>query len=255
MKKDNLYDMTDIHLHYDESRRLPDKTLRLWLDTISRYLPKESIGTIIDLGCGTGRFVESLSTNFSAKVYGIDPSQKMLLKAKEGVSLPSIEFLQGMAEDIPLNNGVTDLIFLSMVYHHLKDRYKAICEFKRVLKKSGLICIRTSTVDSMDSYIWMRFFPNAHQIELARAPSRKGLIDIFQTNGFELNTHTIVHQLFAENPHEYVQKIGLRGLSSLKAITDDEFQNGLVQLKQYCREQETEEAIYEEIDLFIFNSK
>jgi ubiquinone/menaquinone biosynthesis C-methylase UbiE len=108
-------------------------------------------------------------------------------------------FVQGSAENIPLADGVTDLVFLSMVYHHLQGKGQAVCEFKRVLKAGGLLCIRTSTQESMDSYLWLRFFPGAREIELGRAPSRKGMTDFLQGHGFAPQGHTIVRQLFAEN--------------------------------------------------------
>ena len=74
------YDQTDIHLRYRQSRRLPQKTMTLWLDTIARYVNQEEIKTIIDLGCGTGRFTKALADHFAAKVYGIDPSSKRFFR-------------------------------------------------------------------------------------------------------------------------------------------------------------------------------
>lgn len=246
------YDQSDIHLSYEKSRRLPAETVRLWLETISRYVPQDSIKTIIDLGCGTGRFTQALSDHFSAQVFGIDLSHKMLTTALRSISSPLTELVQGTAEGLPFYDGMADLIFLSMVYHHIQDKGKTISEFTRVLKDSGYLCTRTSTVDSLDSYPWLQFFPSARQIEVARTPSRKGITEVLQANGFELKGHSIVYQFFAENLREYFEKISLRGLSSLKAITDDEFQEGLVRLEKYCREKEKGEAVFEDIDLFIF---
>lgn len=248
------YDQTDMHVRYAESRRLPEETVTLWLETISKYIPHDSVKTIIDLGCGTGRFTEALSDHFSARVYGIDPSRKMLTTAKQSISAPLIGFAQGSAEYIPLADGVADLVFLSMVYHHIQDKGEAVREFKRVLRAGASLCIRTSTQESLDSYLWLRFFPGAREIEFGRIPSRGSMTNFVQGNGFELKGHTIVRQLFAENLHQYFEKISLRGISSLQAISDDEFQEGLIGLEKYCREQETGEAVFEDIDLFIFRS-
>lgn len=246
------YDQKDIHLRYGKSRRLPEETMALWLETISRYVPRDSTKTIIDLGCGTGRFTKGLSDHFSAKVYGIDLSQKMLTVARQTLISPLIGFVQGTAESIPLADGVADLVFLSMVYHHIQHKSKAVCEIRRVLKGSGFLCIRTSTQDSVDSYLWLRFFPGARQIELTRAPSRRGITDFLQGNGFEVMEHTIVRQLFTVNLRDYFEKISLRGLSSLQAITDFEFHEGLIRLKKHCYEEETGEPVFEPIDLFLF---
>ena len=246
------YDQTDVHLNYDTSRKLPEESLKLWMDAISEYVPKELIKGIVDLGCGTARFSAALSNHSPAKVFGIDPSRNMLMTAKKAIALPSIEFAQESAEEIPLGNRVADLIFMSMVYHHIQDKTRAICEFKRVLRKDGFLCIRTSTADSIDSYPWVRFFPKARQIELARVPSRKGIAAFLKGDGFALHKHSVIQQRFAENHQQYFQKIGLRGLSSLKAITDAQFQDGMKAFERYCVEQEKESAVYEDIDLFIF---
>jgi ubiquinone/menaquinone biosynthesis C-methylase UbiE len=246
------YDQTDIHLRYGKSRKLPKTTMTLWMETISKYVSCDSMTTIIDLGCGTGRFTKPLSEHFSAKVYGIDPSWKMLMTAKQAISSPQIEFIQGSAENIPLQNGVADLVFLSMVYHHFQDKSKSVQEIARVLKAEGFLAIRTATVDSLDSYLYLQFFPEARRINLVTLPSREGLTNSLKSHGFELKRHTIVRQLLAENLHKYFKKISLRGLSDLAAIGDDAFYKGLVHLKEYCQEKDTKEAVYEDIDLFIF---
>jgi ubiquinone/menaquinone biosynthesis C-methylase UbiE len=246
------YDKTDIHLRYNESRKLPGETIKLWLEAISKYVAIDSINRIIDLGCGTGRFMEGLSNHFSAKVYGIDPSWNMLSMAKQTLISHKIEFIQGDAENIPLANDVADMIFLSMVYHHIKNKDKAIYEFRRILKAYGFLCIRTSTIDSLDSYPYLQFFPTALQINIEKLPSRDGLIDFLQKNGFKTMRHAIISQITAENYNQYFEKIKLRGLSDLTAITDDEFNEGLAQLEKYCCEKGKGKAVFEDIDLFIF---
>jgi len=246
------YDESDIHVSYDQARALPEETISLWLDTISKYVPRNNIKTIIDMGCGTGRFTGPLQNHFSALVIGIDPSLNMLLMAKQSQSAQSVEFIHGAAEAIPLAANKADLIFLSMVYHHIHEKNKAVKEFKRILKRDGLLCIRTSTPELFNSYLWMRFFPSARDIEARRTPSKDTIISIFGSNGFLLSGHTIIQQVFAHNLHEYVEKIKIRGLSSLKEISDDEYQEGIVELEKYCREKESGKVVLEDIDLFVF---
>lgn len=268
------YDQTDIHLRYKKSRRLPEETIALWLESISRYVPRDSTRIVVDLGCGTGRFTEGLSAHFSARVYGIDSSWKMLTQALKSTRMPgsdqrgsrnfasgiarkamvspTIGFIYGSAECIPLASEVADLVFLSMVYHHIQDKDKAACEFKRVLKTGGFLCIRTSTTDSLDAYPYLQFFPKARQINLSNLPSRRDITDFLQDNGFEMVGHNIVRQITAENHHEYYEKIRLRGLSDLAAIADEEFYEGLTRFWEYCCEQNTDEAVFEDIDLFAF---
>lgn len=246
------YDQTDMHLRYEKSRILPEETMKLWLETLASYIPQSSIKTIIDLGCGTGRFTKGLSDQFSAKVYGIDFSWKMLSTANQSVISPLIKYIQGSAENIPLTDRTADLIFLSMVYHHIKNKSVAINEVARVLKKNGVLGIRTSTTDSLDSYLYLDFFPDARQINMEKIPSRKNIIEFLQSNRFVLRGHSIIHQITADNLQKYFEKISLRGLSDLSAIPDDKFQDGLTSFKKYCDKHKTGEPVYEDIDLFVF---
>jgi len=246
------YDQTDMHLRYGESRKLPEETIKFWLKTLSSYIPQSSIKTVIDLGCGTGRFTKELSNHFSAKVYGIDSSWKMLSTANQSVISSLIKYVQGSAENIPLTDGVADLVFLSMVYHHIRDKSKAMLEISRVLKAKGFLGIRTSTTDSLDSYLYLHFFPDALRINVEKLPARQNVIDLLQNNGFKLKGHTIIHQITAGSLQQYFEKISLRGLSDLSVIPDDKFHKDLADFKKYCYENETEEPVYEDIDLFVF---
>ncbi len=249
-----LYDSTDIDKQYNVARELPKETYSLWADTLLKHLPRERIKSICDIGCGTGRFTALLAEEFSAKVYAIDPSKKMLSRAKQNISNPAITFHKGKAEAIPLPDKIADMLFLSMTYHHIQDKMKAISEFKRTLRSCGYIIIRTSTLQSLKSYPWLQFFPDALDIELDRAPDRIGLITFFKDNGFVLQKHLKVKQLFAHNHKQYLKKISTRGLSSLKAISDTTFQSGVKGLAEYCRNQKTDQPIYEEIDFYVFSA-
>jgi len=248
------YDQSSIHMSYDKARALPDETIKLWMKTLSGYIPGENVGNIVDIGCGTGRFTEALSTHFSALVIGIDPSVNMLVTARKTKSSQLIEFIRGLAENIPLAKDSADLAFLSMTYHHIQDKDKAAIEFARILKRGGFLCVRTSTLEALDSYLWLEFFPSAREIELSRIPSRDNLIAFLQSKGFQIIGHTIAQQLFAKSPNEYFEKIKLRGLSSLRTISDDEFQKGLVCFEEYCLRREANEVVLEDIDLFVFRT-
>ena len=248
------YDQTNVNVNYDASRRLPGETLDLWMEAISESVSGDWIDTIVDLGCGTGRFTGALSEHFSFRTIGIDPSSRMLAMARRNIASRSVGLVQGSGEAIPLRDSAVDLVFLSMVYHHIQDKAAALCEFGRILRDGGLLCVRTSTSDSIDSYPWVRFFPDAREIELARAPSRKEMATLPCTHGFVLEKHTVVHQLFAEDHLQYLEKTGKRGLSSLKAISDVKFEEGMRALAEYCGSRGAQDAVHEDIDLFVYRA-
>jgi ubiquinone/menaquinone biosynthesis C-methylase UbiE len=249
------YDRSGVHRTYDVARRLPAGTLKQWMEAIAGAAPQEGVHHILDLGCGTGRFAIPLAERFSAQVIGIDLSEHMLRTARRSAQSPEVTYLCARAESLPIAEGGVDLIFMSMVYHHLHDKEKALREARRVLAPDGRICIRTSTVGRMDSYLWVRFFPEARDIEIARAPSAASLIATAQNCGLELAQHRAVSQVFAHSWNEYVAKIGARGLSSLRMISDARFRRGLEHLRAYAATQSKGEQITEEIDLFVFSRR
>ncbi len=75
---------------------------------------------------------------------------------------------------------------------------------------------------------------------------------LFRGQGFNLVSHVLVNQRFAENHQEYFKKISTRTLSSLQSVSDQDFTEGLLRFRVYCQGQNTGASVYEEIDLFIF---
>src|SRR5687767_7917728 len=109
------YDTTDIPVAYDRGRDHGPEVLRLWMDVVSSYAGKQRITTILDLGCGTGRFSEALAAHFDAEVVGVDPSKKMLEQARGKLLDRRVLYEFGRGEAIPLPSNSVDLIFMSMI--------------------------------------------------------------------------------------------------------------------------------------------
>jgi ubiquinone/menaquinone biosynthesis C-methylase UbiE len=109
------YDTTDIPVAYDRGRDHGPEVLHLWMNVVSSYVEKQRTDTILDLGCGTGRFAEALAVHFDAEVVGIDPSMKMLEQARRKLRDSRVRYEFGCGEAIPLPNNSVDLIFMSIL--------------------------------------------------------------------------------------------------------------------------------------------
>jgi ubiquinone/menaquinone biosynthesis C-methylase UbiE len=120
------YDKSDIAGVYDEARGLAPESLRQWLDALAAYLGGRVVSLIVDLGCGTGRFTEPLAEHFSARVIGIDPSQKMLGQARGKPRSDRVVFEQASAESLPMTDNSVDFVFMSMAFHHFVNP-AAVC--------------------------------------------------------------------------------------------------------------------------------
>lgn len=88
-------------------------------------------GSILNLGCGTGRFMEHCTNGF-------DVSEKMLTIAKE--KYPNKLFRQGTADQTNYTSNQFDAIICFHVFMHLeKEQIQGIVkEVHRILKPGGL---------------------------------------------------------------------------------------------------------------------
>lgn len=104
---------------------------------------KDSNGTVLDVGCGSGRLLFDLKKRYS-KVVGSDFSEGLLRKAKEmrpfGAGL-----IQSDIERLPFKDGSFDMILCVRVIQHLgpEQQKAAIREMSRVLKRGGRLILMT----------------------------------------------------------------------------------------------------------------
>src|ERR1022692_3288995 len=111
------YDQTTMPSAYDAGRGYSPAVRAFWLQTIAAPLAGDSIGDILDLGCGTGRYTGALAAHFGARAVGVDPSEKMLAEARKKGG-QNVSFLIGSGESAPLADASVDMVLMSMVFHH-----------------------------------------------------------------------------------------------------------------------------------------
>jgi ubiquinone/menaquinone biosynthesis C-methylase UbiE len=245
------FDRGDIADRYDRGRSLPAATLDLWLDEIGARLPAGAT-RILDLGCGTGRFTAPLARRFSIHVCGLDVSANMLAVANETLADLPATLVRASAEALPFREGQFDAILISMVLHHIRLRPHALDESRRVLRRGSPLLVRTSSVETMDSYLWPAFFPEAAAVEASRVMARKAIEDLLAGHGFTVAEHRVLDQIFAADLVEYCGKIAERTLSSLAAISDRAFDKGLAALRRHCALSNESTPVYESVDFFVF---
>src|SRR5687768_1690630 len=106
------YDTTSIPLNYDRGRDHGPEFLGLWMDAVASYTQDLTVGRVLDLGCGTGRFSEGLAGRFGARVIAIDPSEKMLAQAREKCHDRRVTYATGRGESLAIGDSSVDLIFI-----------------------------------------------------------------------------------------------------------------------------------------------
>jgi ubiquinone/menaquinone biosynthesis C-methylase UbiE len=95
-------------------------------------------GCVLEIGVGSGLNLPFYSQNV-LRVIGLDPSPKLLSMARENArgALGPVEFVEGSAETVPLQNGSVDTVVTTWTLCSIPDAGRALCEMRRVLKPGG----------------------------------------------------------------------------------------------------------------------
>lgn len=245
------YDATDIPVAYDRGRSLGPECLDLWMNVVSSHVQEQRINTILDLGCGTGRFSEALAVRFNAEVIGIDPSKKMLEQARGKLGDRCIRYELGCGESIPLPANSVDLVFMSMIFHHFDNPRLAARECRRVLRKRATCFLRTGTRERISSYPYVDFFPESRPILEERLPTNTFVREVFEAVGFRTVILEVVTQEVAQSYAAYAEKLSAGADSVLASLSRSEFASGMQALRSHAARIDVQ-AVFEPIDVFVF---
>jgi arsenite methyltransferase len=102
--------------------------------------------TVIDLGSGAGNdcFVARAETGESGRIIGVDMTPEMIERARQNASklgFSNIEFILAGIDNMPVSDGVADVVISNCVLNLLPSKEKIFKEIYRVLKPGGHFCI------------------------------------------------------------------------------------------------------------------
>jgi ubiquinone/menaquinone biosynthesis C-methylase UbiE len=106
---------------------------------LDEYFGKVADGLILDAGCGTGFFMDSLRRYSRKEVIGIDISPEALAFCRRR----SHATVQASVTHLPFANASFDLITCNDVLHHVHSKISEVLkEFYRTLKPAGFLYLR-----------------------------------------------------------------------------------------------------------------
>jgi arsenite methyltransferase len=148
--------------HFHTGRRLAemlgyDKTMLDWmpqgtLESFAGTGNPFSMGTlklgekVVDVGSGAGfdSLISAKMVGPKGRVVGVDMTPEMLKKARGGAAqagLKNVEFKQGLAESLPVEDGWADVVTSNGVVNLCPDKAAVFGEMYRVLKPGGRLQI------------------------------------------------------------------------------------------------------------------
>jgi ubiquinone/menaquinone biosynthesis C-methylase UbiE len=245
------YDATDIAAAYDLGRSHGPAVLDLWMRAIGAHVSAPN--RILDLGCGTGRFSNALAEHFDTEVIGVDPSAKMLEQARGKPTDRRVRYESGRGEAIPLPDGSVDLVFMSMIFHHVSDPAAVARECRRVLRDGGYVFMRGGTSEQIALYPYVPFIPATVPLLERALTSTSFVRDVFETAGFQTVSMELVRQEVAPSFEAYAAKLATRADSIIAALAPPDFEVGMAALRAHGV-RNPDVAVFEPIDVFVFRT-
>ena len=173
----------------------------------------------------------------------------MLAAADRAVA---VHYAAAEAERLPLATATIDVAFLSMMWHHLRDAEAAVAELTRAVRVGGAVFVRTPTLDLLDRFAFLEFFPESRALDARRMPSRTGLRALFMAAGFSEAAQRTVEQRMSDGPEDYRERVRARSFSSLQQIPDDAFARGLARFEVWSVSLPMGVPMHEPVDVLVF---
>jgi ubiquinone/menaquinone biosynthesis C-methylase UbiE len=162
-----------IYERFSEAEDYPDKILKF-------LKPKLKGKTILDLGCGNGKYAFFLS-QFTKKYVGIDISKEQIINTKKkNKNHQNTKFICSSAEKIKLPSKSIDIVMSTWVIGTINGwnrKAKSLREAERVLKNKGVIFLIENDIGGEFERIRGRF-PNIERT--------KQYNDWLMKNGFQI---------------------------------------------------------------------
>jgi ubiquinone/menaquinone biosynthesis C-methylase UbiE/cytosine/adenosine deaminase-related metal-dependent hydrolase len=197
----------------------PNPLLSLEQRILPTLLPPIANRDVLDVGCGTGRWLQLLSPLSPNSLTGIDPSPAMLAHARTRLA-PSVTLHQSDATQLPRPDRSTDLILASFVLSYLPDLPCFAAECARILRPGGHLLLSDMHPVTARERGWTRSFrTQGERIELpAHTHTLPDLLAAFTLYGFTCTT--LLEPAFGEPEHALFAQAGRTAddLTSIPAI-------------------------------------
>jgi ubiquinone/menaquinone biosynthesis C-methylase UbiE len=120
-------------------------------------VPLDPEATVLDVGCGTGFPLLELAHRLGprARLFGLDPWAAALARARakcRAQALANVLLVRGVAERLPLRDGVVDLVVSNNGLNNVQDLGKALHECARVTRPGGRLAFTMNLPETMQAF-------------------------------------------------------------------------------------------------------
>ncbi len=181
---------------------------------------------MLDIGCGTGRFLAQLAE--IAKAWGVDASPEMVEVARTRARGAGLKL--GSAEELPFKDGWFDRATMWLVAH-LVDRSRAFAEAHRVLAHDGRFAVATFDPSYFDEFWLNELFPSMETVDRERFPTAPELEAELGAAGFDVRLLRL-SQRGSLARSDALERIRGKHISTFDLISDEEYEAGLARAER-----------------------
>ena len=237
---DKYYESEDYISHTDASVSLIDKLYqtvkKIALATKTKLVVKyaNEDPKVLDIGCGTGSFVQFLNSN-KINAYGIEPSNNARgLAIKKGVSC--------FKDFNELKDKDFDIITMWHVLEHVPNFNTQLKSIKNALNENGKLIVAVPNFESYDAKYYDKFWAAYDVPRHIWHFSEKAIGKIAQENGFILKKVkpmwfdsfyvSMLSEKYKNRKLNFIKAFSIGLISNLKAITNGQFSSKIYILEQ-----------------------
>jgi SAM-dependent methyltransferase len=187
---------------------------------------------VLDIGCGTGRFLAQLAE--IARAWGVDASPEMLEVARTRAGGAGLKL--GSAEELPFKDGWFERATMWLVAH-LVDRPRAFAEAHRVLAHDGRFAVATFDPSYFDEFWLNELFPSMETADRKRFPTSDELEAELAGAEFGEVGLTRLSQRGSLSRADALERIRGKHISTFDLISDDEYEAGLARAERELAQQ------------------
>jgi SAM-dependent methyltransferase len=111
-------------------------------------LARKRSGRLLDVGCGTGDFLNAMKQKSGWDTVGLEPSSAAATQARQ---IYGLDIQVGQLDEVEIPEASFDVITLWHVLEHTPHPRQALIELGRILKPDGVLVLACPIVDSWEA--------------------------------------------------------------------------------------------------------
>ena len=148
---------------------------------VARYCPLTSTTAVLDVGCGSGSFLQRLRRRHGVQAAGLDFKDLSSSPFMEGVS-----FHQGLFYEVDLGPARFDVVTMWHFLEHDYDPLRSLRTARGLLRPGGRLVVEVPRLDSR-TFAWFGSrWPGLQAPQHTTLLDRPHLVAMMQASGFEI---------------------------------------------------------------------